>query len=137
MREVIAEHRIPYHVGLCWHDTNKFMALPEVQLTPQVLLLPFMDTGTFVVFNVCLVYAVGYWGCLLIRRKYQLSLFSFTGLFLLFNFNGYVVARMGVGHMMWLAYFFLPHFVLAVLPRNSVCCGTGVSSFRPDDGATQ
>lgn len=115
LRQAICERRVPYAVNNSFHGTNRFMALPWVQLTPQVLILPFVSTGEFVVINVLIVYTVGFWGCLKIKRRYRLSLFSFVILFLLSNFNGYLTARMGIGHMMWLACFFLPHFVVAVL----------------------
>jgi hypothetical protein len=61
------------------------------------------------------MYSVGFIGCLLIKNRYRLSGLSFTVLFLLFNFNGYITSHLAVGHLMWLGYFLLPLFCLLLL----------------------
>jgi hypothetical protein len=45
-----------------------------------------------------------YW----IREKKNLSLFSFTLLFFLFNFNGYIISQYSTGHYHRIGYFFFP-----------------------------
>jgi hypothetical protein len=62
-----------------------------------------------------ILYSAGFAGCLLIMRRYRLSILPFTLLFLLFNFNGHLTSHIGVGHSMWGAYFLLPFFFLFVL----------------------
>jgi len=68
-----------------------------------------------VVINVWIFFTIGFIGLLLIRKRYHLSLASFTALFLLFNFNGHITDHYVVGHMEWVGYFLLPWFVLLVL----------------------
>jgi hypothetical protein len=115
LRQAMESGRIPFHTSVVFQETRRFLALPEVNMSPQVLLLPLMDVGTFVLVNTLIMYTVGFAGCLLIRARYGLSPLAFAVLFMLFNFNGHITAHMGVGHSMWTAYFLLPFFFLYTL----------------------
>jgi hypothetical protein len=115
LQRAIESGSVPYHIPQAFHGSNRFLALPEVNLSPQIFFLPAVDVGTFVVLNTVLLYAAGFVGTLLIRRRYGLSLLSFTVFFLLFNFNGHIVAHLGVGHSMWGGYFLLPFLFLFLL----------------------
>jgi hypothetical protein len=120
LRESILTHTIPYHVAILlhktvpFHDTHRFLTIPETILSPQILLLGTMGIDMFVMVNVLLLYSLGFLGSLLIKRKYSLSIFSFTIFFCLFNFNGYITSHLSVGHP-WTGYFFLPFFLLYVM----------------------
>jgi len=115
LRHAITSGTMPYHIPLAFQGTNRFLALPETNLSPQIFLLPLMSVGTFLVLNVLLLYSAGFVGSLLLKRRYGLSLLSFTVFFLLFNFNGHIVAHLGVGHSMWAGYFLLPFLFLFLL----------------------
>jgi hypothetical protein len=115
LRHAIASGTMPYHISLAFHGSNRFLALPEVNLSPQIFLLPAMNVGTFVVFNTLLLYSAGFVGSLLLKRRYRLSTIAFAVFFLLFNFNGHITAHMGVGHSMWAGYFLLPFLILFLL----------------------
>jgi hypothetical protein len=115
IKEAIETGTMPYHVSIAFHGTNRFLALPETNLSPQILLLPLMTVGRFVLLNMLLLYSVGFAGCLLIMRRYGLSVIPFIPLFLLFNLNGHLTSQIGVGHSMWGAYFLLPFFFLFTL----------------------
>jgi len=106
--------RVPFYVSRPIH-TRKFLALPEVSWSPQLLLLRFMPVGAFVVANTLLLYSAGFAGLLLIRRRYSLGLLPFAFLFAIFAFNGHVTAHLAVGHSMWVGYFLLPFVLLLVL----------------------
>jgi hypothetical protein len=115
IRQAVASARIPFHISMRFHQTDRFMAIPDTNSWPQVLLLPLMDTGSFVVLDLLVFYVLGFLGCLLLRRKFGLSLLSFSALFLLFNFNGHITAQIAVGHSAWSGYFLLPFLILLVL----------------------
>jgi len=106
-------------VNLQWQPWDrhsiKFLGIPETNLSPQVALLPLIGLGNFVLVNTWIMYSLGFVGCLLIRKRFQLSLLPFIFLFLLFNFNGHITAHLSVGHTMWLGYFLLPFFFLLIL----------------------
>jgi hypothetical protein len=115
---------VPYHVARepwreepyrDFHGTDRFLGLPETNFSPQVLALLWLSPARFALFNVVVQYSAGFLGCLLLRRRYRLGLVPFAALFLLFSFNGYITARMGVGHSMWGGYFLLPFFCLLFL----------------------
>lgn len=97
--------------------TDRFLSIPDQMLSPQVLLLGFLPSGSlgrFVAGNVLLLYSLGYFGLLVIRRSFSLSLLPFTLLFLLFNFNGHILAHIAVGHATWGGYFLFPWFAILV-----------------------
>ena len=95
--------------------TDPYLACPDTLLSPQALLLLFLEPGPFMLANVLFMYTLGWVGMLLIRRRYHLALVPFTALLLLFNFNGHITAHLAVGHSEWVGYFILPFFVLLVL----------------------
>lgn len=108
----------PLHMGntAALHGvTDRFLALPDVLTTPQTLLLLVVDVQTFVLADVLIHYAIGFAGVWLLRRRFDWSLFTFTVVFLLFLFNGHILAHYTVGHLTWGPYFLFPIVVLFVL----------------------
>lgn len=95
--------------------TDRFLVIPDVILSPQLVLLRFLEPGNFVLVNLLLLYVVGFVGLNQFRKKYQIGLAIFSVLFLLYNFNGHIVAHIAIGHATWVAYFLLPFFILLVL----------------------
>lgn len=114
-REALTVGRIPWHISRPIQDTDRFLANPETLLSPQLILLPFVSHGQFIVTNTLLFYAISFVGCLLLRRRYRLSVLPFTLLYLLYNFNGHITAHLAIGHTQWTGYFLLPFFALYLL----------------------
>ena len=114
LHQAITTQSIPYIMSDSYYVSDRFMANLQLPLSPQILLTTVLRPDHFVLFNVLLMYTLGFLGCLLIRKRYSLTLVPFTVLFLLFNFNGSITAHISVGHP-WLGYFLLPFFVYLVL----------------------
>jgi hypothetical protein len=97
--------------------TQRFIAVSDTFYSPQMILLSLnqMTIQRFVLVNVWLMYTLGFAGLLALRRRLRLSAFSFTILFLLFNFNGHILAHLGVGHATWTGYFLFSWFVWLIL----------------------
>lgn len=114
LQQAVTDGRIPWYVSKSIQETRKFLANPEVPWSPEILLLRFCGLWLFVAVKVLAWYAVGFAGLILVRRRYGLSLLPFTVLFLLFAFNGHIVAHLAIGHSMWTGYFLMP-FVLLYL----------------------
>lgn len=115
IRQAIESGSMPYHMSLRFHETDRFLSIPDTNFTPQVLLLPAMSTGTFILIDLLIFYSLGFIGCLLIKRRYALSLPAFGVFFMLFNLNGHITTHLAVGHSAWSGYFLLPFFLLFVL----------------------
>jgi hypothetical protein len=115
LREAIRDGRVPYYVTRPIHETRKLLALPELTWSPQVLLLRVLDVPAFVTVNTVLLYTAGFAGCLLLRRRYDLSALPFALLVMLSSFNGHLVAHLAVGHSMWAGTLLLPLFAYAAL----------------------
>ncbi|HWQ47195.1 MAG TPA: hypothetical protein VN376_10020 [Longilinea sp.] len=94
--------------------SDRLLIIPDVILTPQEFLLLIMPVGSFVLVDIWLLYGLGFWGLLRLRKKFKLGLIPFTLIFLLFNFNGHIVAHLSVGHFSWGSYFLLPWFFYLV-----------------------
>lgn len=95
-----------------FHDTDKFLAIPEVVLTPDIILLRWLSNNNFVIFHLILFYATGFFGSFLIAKKLNASNLAFTFFWLIFNFNGYITAHMAIGHFQWTGYFLIPLFFI-------------------------
>ena len=124
LKQALTEKKIPYFISEPVQKTDMFLGLPETMVSPQIFLLKYISPGEFECFNAAFFYVLGFLGCLVIRNKFGLSLLSFTALFLLINFNGYTVSRMGVGHTQWFSVFLLPYFALLVFELGSVKAGS-------------
>lgn len=114
-QEAMQTGKLPLHVDSptgMKGATDRFLAIPDLILSPQVLLLNWFSVGTFSLIHVLLLYSAGYVGLLLLQRKWRLSLAVFIPLFWLFNFNGHITAHLSVGHLTWAGYFLLPYFLL-------------------------
>jgi hypothetical protein len=90
--------------------TDRYQSIPDAYLTPQIFLLKFATVGQWVLVNTLLLYSAGYLGLLWLNRRLKLSNLSITILFILFNFNGHILAHLAVGHATWGGYFLLPWF---------------------------
>lgn len=94
--------------------TDRFMVVPDAVLSPQIWLLKFMNIGKFVMVNTWLLYSIGFWGLVQLKKRFQLSLFVFSILFLLYNFNGHLLAHISVGHITWWSSFLFSWFAVFV-----------------------
>ncbi len=115
LRQALLENLLPLHIGSELAATDRFLAIPDTVISPQVVLLRFIEPGLFVLINTLFLYSLGYLGLLLLRRKYSWSPVTFSVVFLLFSLNGNPIAHIAVGHSMWVSYFLLPYFALLVM----------------------
>jgi hypothetical protein len=117
LQNALREGQWPLHMAdpASLHDvTDRFLALPDVITTPQTLLLLVMPVPAFVLVDVLLSYSAGFVGLVLLRRHFNWSLATLTGVFLLVLFNGHILAHYSVGHFTWGAYFLFPFVALLV-----------------------
>jgi len=112
LKQAVTEGIIPFHFSPTTVTPDRFLALPETVLSPQIFLLKFLDQGRFVLFNTLFLYSIGFLGCVLIGIRYRLSPFIFGIMVLLFGFNGHIMTHLSIGHSMWLGYYFLPFFFI-------------------------
>ncbi len=112
LKQALTEGIVPLHFSPAMITPDRFLALPETVLSPQIFLLKFVDQGMFVLLNTLFLYSIGFLGCFLIGQRYCLSPFIFGIMVLLFSFNGHIVTHLSIGHSMWLGYYFLPFFFI-------------------------
>jgi hypothetical protein len=92
--------------------TDRYLALPDVITSPQSVLLVFMSVERFILVDVLIHFSLGFAGLLLLRRHFDWSLFTLAVVFLMFLFNGHILAHYSVGHFTWGAYFLFPVLAL-------------------------
>jgi hypothetical protein len=113
LREAQTSGVIPWRWSIpYYHGTQNFLANPEIILTPDIVLLYWLPNGIFITVHVLLLYAVGFYGTLLVARRLNASFLAFLIFWLVFNFNGYVTAHLAAGHFPWTGYFLLPFFFI-------------------------
>lgn len=114
LRRSLLQGRFPLHIGSELASTERFLAIPDTVISPQILLLRFLEPGLFILLNSIFLYSLGYLGLMLLRRKFKWSAVTFMAVFLLFSLNGHPLVQVAVGHSMWISYFLLPFFILLV-----------------------
>ena len=95
--------------------TDRYLAIPDVITTPQILLLRFLNINQFIYLDILIDFTIATLGLLWFRRKYNLSLLAYGILFLLFNFNGYIQSHYAIGHVTWGGYFLFPLFIALLI----------------------
>ena len=118
LKDAIAHGILPLHISdisALGNITDRYLSIPDVFLSPQAFLLGFLSIGGFVLVNQALLFTAGFLGLLWFQRRFKLSPFAFTVLFLLFNFNGHVLSHFAVGHDTWGGYYLFPWFAMLVL----------------------
>lgn len=131
LRRALGDLKLPFYTGVDAQGSARFLANPELPLSPQFLLLPLLDNGSFVMIDAMLLWGVGLWGCVRLKHHYRLTGSAVTVLVLLFSFNGHITAHLAVGHSMWVGYFLAPHVLLQLFrlvdgdarPRHAVELG--------------
>jgi hypothetical protein len=117
LQNAISQGVLPLHMpGTSALDllTDRYLSIPDLLLSPQVLLMRFISPSQFVLWNWIILFLAGFWGLIKFSKKYQLSPFVLTLIFLLFNFNGQIEAHLSVGHNTWGGYFLFPWFVIFI-----------------------
>jgi len=114
LREAVYSRQWPWLMDFV-HYSDRFLGMPETPLSPQYALVLFLPYALFNLLNLLFLFTCCFAGLALIQREYGLSPLPFLFLFLLYNFNGYIVSRVSVGHFMWFGYFFMPFMHWCVL----------------------
>lgn len=117
VRDAMLQGTLPFHAAdPKWlKGIPRYFSVPDVIASPQVILLRFMTVEQFTIVNTLLLYGLGFWGLLRIRSRYHLSLLPFSLLFLLYNFNGHILAHFTAGHANWWSNFLFIWLILWVL----------------------
>ena len=118
IQDAVKKGMLPLHMpdgSALRNVTDRFMSIPDPILSPQIILLAFMDVGPFILVNTLLLYIVGGLGLLWFRKKFSLSLGVFTVLFFLFNFNGHMLSHFSVGHINYTGYYLFPWAIALII----------------------
>ncbi len=111
----IDTREIPFFTADDIAHTERFIGDPDPAWNPLLVFADRVTPAEFALINTLLLYAAGFVGLLLLKRRYSLSLVSFTVVFLLFNFNGFITSHLSVGHFTWAGYYGLPVLILYLL----------------------
>ena len=114
LKDAVTKGKLPLHMpdtSALRGVTDRYLALPDMILSPQVLLLRWLSVGTFVLIHTWLMIGLGYWRLLRLKKRFDLSLHSFTWISLLFFFNGHMISHYAVGHVTWGGTFLLSWFM--------------------------
>jgi len=118
VQDAVKTGQLPLHMpdgSALRNITDRYMALPDVILAPQMLLLGVMPVGWFVLVNVWLMYTLGLFGLIRLWKRLHLSPISYAALFILFNFNGSILSHFSVGHVNYTGYFLYPWLFLLLM----------------------
>ena len=117
-RDALLNNTLPFHlsdVGAMRTTGDRYFSVADMVSTPQLILLRWLEVGPYALINNLLLYSFATYSLLKIRKKYNLSLLIFSVMFLLFQFNGFIVSHLSVGHLSWGGYYLFPEFTLYLL----------------------
>jgi hypothetical protein len=117
LKDAVTTGQLPLHISdvmALGNFTDRYLAIPDAFLSPQVFLLKYLSVGQFVLTDVWLMYTIGFAGLIFLQRRFKLSGAAFAMLFMLFNLNGHILAHYTVGHASWGGYFLFPWFAILV-----------------------
>lgn len=114
LKDAIEKGELPLHMpdsSALRGVTDRYFALPDIIISPQVLLLRRLSVGQFILAHTWLMIVLGFFGMLRLRKRFSLSLLTFSWVWILFCFNGHILSHYSVGHVTWGGYFLLTWFV--------------------------
>ncbi|MDD5350995.1 MAG: hypothetical protein PHQ12_12355 [Chthoniobacteraceae bacterium] len=114
LRLAVSHGQIPWIGNWDAHATDKFLAVPETLLAPQIALLPWLSNGVFAALEVCLLYAAGVAGWWRAKRVLGWTPEAFLLAVVAASFNGFVVSHLAIGHLMWAGCFLAPWLLLSL-----------------------
>ena len=101
-------NEIPFHVELFVGETEqlfdqtfqtyRYFGKPWVTAPPQIFLLKFVDFHVYITLQGVIFYTLGFIRCYKRSERLSLPLVSTVLLLILFQLNGAIVSRMGIGH---------------------------------------
>ncbi|MEI6846166.1 MAG: 6-pyruvoyl-tetrahydropterin synthase-related protein, partial [Candidatus Firestonebacteria bacterium] len=115
LKQAVTGGKTPYHITQEYQTTDRFLAIPEIDISPALLLLKWLEVPHFLYLNLVFMFLLGFLGLLLLKRKLKLGFLAFAFLALIFFLNGHLVAHIYAGHYMWTGFFLLPYFFLFLL----------------------
>ncbi len=114
MQQAVTDCIFPLHIEEQYgikDVTDRYFVIPDLILSPDIFLLRFFSIPIFILIHILICYSLGFWGLIRLKNKLKLSFTSFFPFFLLFNFNGFIISHIAVGHLTWGAYFLLPFLI--------------------------
>ena len=114
MQQAVTDCIFPLHIEEQYgikDVTDRYFVIPDLILSPDIFLLRFFSIPIFILIHILICYSLGFWGLIRLKNKQKLSFTSFFPFFLLFNFNGFIISHIAVGHLTWGAYFLLPFLI--------------------------
>jgi hypothetical protein len=116
VQEALQTGTLPFHMTVKMDGvTDRYFATADVITTPEMLLLLFIPVNQYCLFQMFIFFSISTLGFLWLRSHYKVSLFSYSILFILFNFSGYIQSHLEVGHFIWGPYFLLPLLMVLVV----------------------
>ena len=116
LRTSIRSGTIPWEQAhVIYHKTTLMAANPELTLTPDVWLLPWLSNQGFFTLHVTGWALIGLAGCLVLAARGRIAPAPFVAVWLMAGFNGYVVTHLAMAHLMWTGYFCFPWLAVFVL----------------------
>jgi hypothetical protein len=118
LRDAILKGSLPLHASEIAHlrnGTDQILSVPDLVLSPQILLLRWMNVEFFVLINTFILYTVAFISFLWILHRYNLSPLIFSALVLMFNFNGHIISHFSIGHVTWWSYFLFPWLFIMII----------------------
>jgi hypothetical protein len=124
LKQAVARGEMPYYLSTGVQSTERYFSNLETVVAPHAVLLRVMSIRSFFMLHVLILFGIGYWALIALKRELGLSAFSWVVFLTLFLFNGHITGHLGVGHTQWVTYFLLPWLLLCLVRAARGNCST-------------
>jgi hypothetical protein len=100
--------------------TDRFLSIPDVILSLDIILLSFLNIDTFILIHWLFCYTLGFISLIWLYKRHNVQPDSLFLLFILVNFNGHIVSHLSVGHFTWGGYFLFPWLIILCMELRTV-----------------
>lgn len=101
LRYAILSREIPWSIG-----PHRFLSNPEIIFSVDLFVLPWLSNKLYFFIHTSIYYTLGFLGLILLTKNWSPVPIFFV--WILFTFNGFILAHLGAGHLQFIGYFTYP-----------------------------
>ncbi len=123
LQNAVRSLSLPLHMvgtGALRGLTDRFLSIPDVILSPDIILLNFLNIKIFILIHWLICYTLGFFSLIWLYKQHNIQTGSLFLLFILINFNGHIISHLSVGHFTWGGYFLFPWLIILCMELRTI-----------------
>ncbi len=105
LEQAIRTKQLPFHSNIFFGETDRFLAIPEVNILPTFFLVTIIGKQAVTFLNLVILILFGLLGAHQLSEKLALNVKGYLLFLAAFFLNGFIISHYAVGHSVYIAYF--------------------------------